>query len=390
MPRSEFYTRAGILSQLDLRPYSATTLYDRGGSNVTMPTFDDVGEGLYDDAMQFLNGRASLSASTFQAQWNAIWTAATGATPNATVEIDEDDKLRFEADLSFSINALAANASYGVNTAGQTSSLIGGRYVLVADNDWVRGTIDAEMAFTVPSAAIIVPAQGYRVQDIPSLINGPASVDTLELLELNASYDVRWYIDDDGHAAWASPNNTTISWTNTDFRDLLGFDGSEVTSLVGASTYGATSTYPVAGVLVPSRPVVRQNPGIAEESSARRTMGNGWASNQRGTFQQHTVEFYIDGPFDCKDEMQHWLRRCLPRLGNGRKVTFYQDWGDSRLAAREFDDPTPYSDTYTSEDNGFRGRIEAWMVDNSGARYMDFPRRYRRRIPATLVIEETP
>lgn len=387
MPRNEFHTTAGILSQFDARAWSGLTLFNRGGTDVSMPAFTEVGEGIYDDAMQFLNGRASLVNSTFAALLEAAWTAATGATPNVSVGINGDDKLEISADLQFSAAAVPYHGDYGINPAGQSSTLSSGRYVLTADNDWQRGVIYGMIAFTVPLGTCSAPLYGSTAQDLPSLINAMA-VETLEYLELAAGYDVRWRIDEDGHAHWSSPSSTSITWVNTSFRDALGFTGSETVTFSPLFGYASTSTYPIAGVIVPSRPVARQNPGAIEETSAKRTMGNGWASSTRGTFQQHTIFFYLDGPLDCKDEMQHWLRRCLPYLSTGRGVTLYQDWGDSRLAARDFDNLDAYSDTYTSEENGFRGRIEGWVVDNSGARYMEFEHRYRRRIPLTLVIEE--
>ena len=390
MPRNEFYARSGILSQFDAREWSGVDLYDRGANTIAMPTFTEVGEGLYDDAMVFLNGRGSESGQDFASQLETIWNAATGATPNVAITINEDDKVEISADLVFSVNAVANNAVYGFDTAGQTAVAVGPRFVLTAVNDWQRGPIfGGQIVFSVPGpAAIVVPTNGQWRQDVPSFIS-IASGDTLESRE-NSADAVTWHIDDEGRAVWSSTTNTALSWTSTTFRDALGFDGSESVIAGAGGTYTSTSTYPIAGVLIPSRPVARQNPGVAEESSSRRTMGDGWVSSCRGTFQQHTVVFYIDGPLDCKDEMSHWLRRCLPRLCNGRKVTLYQDWGDSRLAAREFDNVDAYSLTYTSEEDGFRGRIEGWVADNSGARFMEFENRYRRRIPATLLIEEAP
>ena len=386
MPRNVFKTRFGLLSQLDLRSLSGVTLYDRGGSSVVMPSFSGVGVGLYDDALAFLNGRGALTAKTFAVQLESIWNAATGATPNVTVEIDTDDKLRIEADLVFAINATVGTATFGVNTAGQTAVLVAGpRYQLIADNDWLRGSIDDVMVFSVPSAVIIVPAAGYTVQDLPTLIN-TKSGDTLESLEDAAGYDVWWYVDDDGHAAWASPSSAAISWASTDFRDLLGFTVNEAVTLTAPSTYGSTSTYPIAGVLVPSREVVRQPPRVHEESSFMRTDSNGLVGVLRNTFPQHALDFHLDGPLDCKDEMSHWLKKCMPRLSNGRRINFYQDWGDSRLAANVW--AQDYGDTYTVELDGFRGRIEGWVADNGGARAMTFPFRLRRRIPLSIIIEE--
>ena len=236
MPRKFVRVRFGILSQLDLRPLRGQTLYDRGGSSVVMPAFGEVGQGLYNDAMVFLNGRGALSARTFEAQLNAIWNAATGATPNATVNIDSDDKIRIEADLTFAINATAGNATFGVNTSGQTASFDGSRWVLIAEGDWLRGPVGDVMVFSVPSSAIIVPASGYIAQDIPALINtgsGGQGGQTLEQLESAAGYEVWWHIDEEGHAKWASAANIPITWTSTNFRNLLGFTGDESLSFDG-------------------------------------------------------------------------------------------------------------------------------------------------------------
>ena len=59
MPLNNPAPQFGLLTAYDLRDLSATELFTRsGGSAVSLPTFT-TGQGVYEDGLFFLNGRAS-------------------------------------------------------------------------------------------------------------------------------------------------------------------------------------------------------------------------------------------------------------------------------------------------------------------------------------------
>ena len=64
MPLNNPAPAFGLLTAYDLRQLSAKTIFSRsGGSAVSLPTFS-TGDGVYEDAVSFLNGRALHSDMT--------------------------------------------------------------------------------------------------------------------------------------------------------------------------------------------------------------------------------------------------------------------------------------------------------------------------------------
>tara|TARA_Y100000593_G_C4224202_1_gene293551 strand:+ start:54 stop:470 length:417 start_codon:yes stop_codon:yes gene_type:complete len=125
-------------------------------------------------------------------------------------------------------------------------------------------------------------------------------------------------------------------------------------------------------------------------ATGKRKIAGGWVSNKIGSYRGETITFYVDGPADIKDLTRHFTDHFISYLNTGARVNVYQDWGDSRrsLAADDVDDTQrAYDLLYTSENNGFRGRIRANMM-SSGPYQLTYPQRLRRRSPITIRIEE--
>ena len=61
MPLNNPAPRFGLLTAYDMRDHSGQEIFTRsGGSAVSLPTFSS-GQGVYEDAIFFLNGRAADS-----------------------------------------------------------------------------------------------------------------------------------------------------------------------------------------------------------------------------------------------------------------------------------------------------------------------------------------
>jgi len=155
---------------------------------------------------------------------------------------------------------------------------------------------------------------------------------------------------------------------------------------MGGGLYAQLGTYPAYGVIRPTRPVTRQALFVDQEAEAVRLTGGGWAGVRRGSYIRHGIEWYLDGPADERDLHQHWLRRVAPRLTPGAPVSIYQDFPETRASVPE---PSPYSTTQTPEKNGIRGVIDGQVYDISGSLAANWTRPLRRRVPMSLVVEET-
>ena len=113
-------------------------------------------------------------------------------------------------------------------------------------------------------------------------------------------------------------------------------------------------------------------------------------SNRIGSYVGETIRLFVDGPADIKDLTRHFTNHFVGYINQGARINVYQDWGDSRRALAE-DDVTDsqraYDLLYTSEENGFRGRVRGSM-SSTGPYQLTYPQRLRRRSPITIRIEE--
>lgn len=392
MPRNAAYTRTAVSAQFDARGWSATAIFSVTGSPRTLPTYSGVGDGIYDDMILFLNGRGCQSGHTMADQILASWPV--GGT---TLEcyIGDDDKLVFKSSINFSITSSSTDLElFGINPSGQaTGGISGGFYYLYADNDWQRGNVphDSHLQFIASSTLFNVYFPMY--QDVPTACPVTAISGTLESLSPDSGQR-HWGINENGIVWWSHISSTApLSWSDLDFMRYLGFTGDEA---VVAGTSGSYS-YALGlcrGYACPYRPFVFNNVSIEEEASAKRLDSGQWVGVHRGTYQMRSLRFYLDGPMDAcitvtkqvYDMHQHWLRFCMNVLSFGMPVTIYMDVGDTRLTGYTAEGDE-YSTTVTVEENGYRGRLEGYIVNNDGMSAIVWTKRMRRRAPVTLVMQ---
>ena len=413
MPHLDSAPTFAICSSFDPSAWAGVTLFNRGGTNVVGSTD---WTSPVEDAITFLNGRGSEVGNTFSEQ--LLYEIAANAIPGTwAVSLERTDKLRVQVSgagaAPFSLGPVAGTADWAGLGGTVNSSLVLGVHIVDMPLNWIRGNVDNPiLQFTSGASSFKAPAASVvqRVQDVPVYMrllgNGDAD-DTYPTLNLavldNAANDaiykrIRWGVDNSGHVYCTYPNGINdITWTSTTFRDRLGFTG--LVANLGRDTlsyngsiglYTYTAANPLPGVLVPSRPIENQEYIVDVVGSSRRTISNGWVSNQVGSYRGETITFYVDGPADIKDLTRHFTDHFIGYLGTGTRVNLYQDWGDSRRALAEYDvddSQRAYDLLYTSEDNGFRGRVRANMV-SAGPYQLTYPQRLRRRSPITIQIEE--
>jgi hypothetical protein len=397
MPLNDPSPNFALITSFDARQWSGVTVFEQDGNSITLPTFA-AGAGVYEDALFFLNGRSSLSSltemvsslATFGSDWQ--------------VSINGDDLLEISnASTAFSIAPIGDDV-FGWGT--QTASIVGGRLVVTAELDWMRG-IYLGGRFTLTSgggsftAPFVSDAAKAPRQDIMTLLrNRGVTSDADELYSttcLEALHEAAqssnystffWLINDDGHVEAHYPTSYgAITWSSTSFRDRLGFSGSEVADHPFTGYDRITADRPLPGALFPSRPYQAHFYSTETESTARRLLGGGYVSNFLGSYVTSNLTFDVDALLDQKDLYRHFTEGFLPYCGEGERVNFYQGWGDSRRSLRSglvsINQPA-YDLLYTSENNGDLGRLRCSM------RSTDFDLSFgalKKRVPVTVSLE---
>tara|TARA_Y100001970_G_scaffold246651_1_gene314758 strand:+ start:192 stop:1397 length:1206 start_codon:yes stop_codon:yes gene_type:complete len=399
MPLNNPSPQFGLLTAYDLRDYSGLEIFSRsGGSAVSMPTFT-AGQGVYEDALFFLNGRMiadDLSNAFFKAKsFGSSW----------VVSIDEFDKIKITSDVDFEITNIGSNDALGIGTSTINATQSGSDYHVFAPNDWTRGSINLESVnYRIDevgggAATFNAPSVNIHIQDLSCSVRDRAStsdadvfgVDSLEKLDQveQGNETINWFINDQGYVACAYLTSLGhISWTNTTVRDLLGFTGNESPATYATSYSLITATHKASGVLIPSRPYQNHHLRVQNLSQSRRKISGGYVSNYIGTYVTSALSFDLDALLDAVDDYQHFVHRWLPYCSAGERINFYQDWGDSRRALRTAQTnnvQTSYDSLYTSEDNGERGRIRGSLVTSDFN--LAYPSRLKRRVPVSLEIE---
>ena len=396
MPLNDPSPNFALITSFDARQWSGVTVLTQLGSPVTLPTFA-AGAGVYEDALFFLNGRSSLSSltelvgalATFGSDWK--------------VEINGEDLLEISnASTAFSIAPIGDDV-FGWGT--QTASVVGGRLVVTASLDWMRGLyLGGRFTLTSGGGSFTAPysSTSYRPrQDIMTLLRNRGvtsdadelySTTCLEALHETAlsssSSTVFWLINDDGHVEAHYPAlNGDISWNSTSFRDRLGFSGSEVEVVTSDDYVKITADRPLPGALFPSRPYQAHFYSTETMSTARRLLGGGYVSNFLGSYVTSNLTFDLDALLDQTGLYRHFTEGFLPYCGEGERINFYQGWGDSRRALRSglvsINQPA-YDLLYTSENNGDLGRLRCSM------RSTDFDLSFgalKKRVPVTVSLE---
>lgn len=381
-------------SQINSKPFV------RGATAVTGTWSDN-----YEDMISFLNGRGMangknlpdilLASSTFGTNWH--------------VGINADDKVEISSTHAFKIKFDPASIFVddsdvlGIGTdfvQYNGSATIGSpllAYKVTAPSEWLRGEVISfsyiieEVGgggaflfnFSGGSQDLIVACRERGNGDIDDLSSG-----TLEGADITAtSGDTRWYIDNNGHVVNSSIGITALTWSDTSFRDFLGFTGDESSTSVNGYTV-LTATHPCEAVLVPSRPYQQNHISTENASQSRRKIGGGYTSNYVGTYNTTVLGFDLDANLDLINLYQHFIHKFINHASKGERVNFYQVWGDSRrsLISSDVNADQPAHDLiYTSSRNGFEGRIRGCMITTEFN--LMFPNNMRRRVPVNMRIE---
>lgn len=414
MPNITFpHPRFALASRFDARRWTGHDLFKRGdGDPVAMPAFD-LGEGLYEDALAFLHGYGSGRAFGARVAPYAI-----------SFSLTSDDRIRIlnTGIANATLQASPFNAWWGLPTIATVIPLGGG--TLTGSNEWRRGLVWSGLSATPPRLTFTVTGQlgSFRCPPEPSIMQNiiiglrergeeedldDKGLITLEDLD-NATNDatdlsIRWGITDEGHVYWSSTHpdcEEGITWLSDTLRRRLGFSGLETvyTDDPGGIEGGISSGYlcfsiadkPLPGFITPTRPLHVQDPYQEEEGDQKRLTNGSWASHSIGSFRGYDIEFFLDGPDDTVDLHREYLllRQTYCRLGE--PLTLFQDWGDSRraLEAYHVDVLQPaYDLLYTSDRNGYRGRVRCRLSATTGRAEAAWDGDFRRRAPVQLSLD---
>lgn len=395
MPVNNPSPNFALHAAFNARTWSGVNVFNRGLINITLPTFS-TGEGIFEDAISFLNGRGKDSGFST----SDLLQAGSAFGSNWSVTINENDKVVISCDNSFKIKIKSGDdilgvqlTSYGTASTSYTCPL-----------DWTRGNgvnlgtisfVDSsdanEFTFTMNA--------GMKAQDVIVCIrergttNDIDDVNTTNCIEeldstANSNQYISWYVNDSGHVECMYYNTVgDISWVSTTFRDRLGFSGNETPS--GSTVKTLTADYPLPGSLYPTRPYQDHHMITNTNTQARRKIGGGYVSNFIGSYVSSVLSFDLDALLDTKDLYRHFTNNFIQYIPPGERINFYQNVGDSRrsLITSGITASQPaYDLLYTSEDNGNTGRIRASII-NSESVNLVYPNRLKRRVPVSLTME---
>jgi len=402
-----------LLTEWDMRSFAGQSLFDRGAAAVVAAS-----TYYYEDALSLLNGRGSEGTRDLGSDISASVGVAIGTI---TATVNADDRLEITSTdvlSSFAVSPGADNAFFGFDVAGQA-----GGPTITAAGEWTRGTrqnrhlsITYTPGIGAPVGPFFAPSIPYSAQGIVNMLrprDNAAAVndsdnlhfaDCIEVLDnaTHATDVIRWGLSDTGRtfASWdASAGLGDVVWISTTFRDRLGFTGAEVPlnvlSPTGASVRVLLSTFPAAGVLVPTRPLVRLLERREEVTRTLRLTDGDVASNASGASTGWDLSFFLDGPADSRDLHRHWLEQWLPYAQLGGHCSIYQQWGDPRRAvstraSTHSTSNTPaYSLLSTPEQDGERGRLRCRRdPSDASRRQVQWPGVLRRRVPTSLVLSD--
>lgn len=403
--------------EFDARAWTDTAVIslDGGSTDVSLPDYS-TGEGVYDDPVAFLLGHGSQLIRSLAKEPGTLWTGG-GKGGTLSVDIGPDDLVRVRciggAAETFTVTG-SANNVLGFRGAVAAVSDGSGGFVATATHQWVRGPIDLTDSDTTISITpgsgggpYVVPSYGGIAQNVPVLIRGRSAAsgdddghatDCLERL-LNDAHSailqtVRVHIDATGHVVITAPSSvfTGIDWPSTTFRDRLGFTGNE-TRVVASSIASITADLPLPGFLVPTRPLDRLNWSSFTVAAGGRAASGIVTATTMGTYHRVSLRTYVDGPADERDLHHHLLHGVAPYLVPGAGVSLYQDWGDTRRARRTREvtaDAPAYDTAYTSEEDGYRGRLRLQVPADFTDLAVDWPGALRRRAQLDLSLEVNP
>jgi hypothetical protein len=410
MPRRDHCPLPGVYSGFDVTPWAGADLFTVGiaaAPTVTVPTVasgslgdpDAPGVGEYVDVIEAMTGFGSETDTHLGALLTAAW-AALGRAGTVSVTIDEDD--RIAVSLAGAPTTIELTSGGGSDPLGLGGAIeVDNGETTTAAGDWVRGVVDATATITVGDGVGTEVVTLPRCQDVRILVREREGFDDLDdrgrwCLE-HGDATIRLGVTADGRAWWATSREgvlTGMTWDSVTFRDRLGFSGNETITTWG-DWRGQIADHPLPGVVHPTRPIRRQTPRSESVGEEQRLVGGGYSSVHVHTVRGWRIEMWVDGPLDSGlDLHRHWLEMLTdPALcASGRRITLYQDVGDSRRALdprRVTADQPAYDTLYTSEDGPYRGRIVGFVNPATGRELeVEQEGRFRRRYPVAFVMDE--
>ena len=397
MPSSSPAPDFALLSAFDARTWSTVNVFRRGSNTVSLPTFA-TGDGVYEDAVSFLNGRGQVASKSLTDLCQSLKTFGT----TWTVLLNSSDQINITCtDAAFTVTLVSGVDALGFGSSA-VASVFGVLNVATAPNDWRRenmapivykidevggggATFNLITTFTTQA-----PINTLRLQS-RSDDDGGNSADNLTYLDTQAqsSNEAYWLLSDDGHVECRYATSIGgITWDSDTFRNRLGFSGSETpTTDAGVSTLRAE--YPLPGALFPSRPYQSHHLEVETPAQIRRKTGGGYTRNLISSrpFVTSRLSFDLDALLDQKDLYQHFIHEFSQYALSGARVNFYQCWGDPRRSlqtASVSGSQSAYDLLFTSQDNGDYGRIRASATNSAvNLAYPDL----RRKVPVNLDLE---
>lgn len=376
MPSGSFAPTVAFIAGADLRPFAGQTVLRRGVDDLILPLWDVAGAGVFQDFLDFFNGRGEYRSLTQRAQegLDALY-------PGESIFfwLTEADRVYVECSLPFQLHANGATAPYGWPAQGEpypATATGSGSWRIEAPQEWIRGAFEEPNRWSIdidPAGAKVGLAFGARGlhQDVITSLRASGSNpftdedgrggESLQSLDGLASSQtsILWSLDAEGRVVVSySTAVDDIEWVSTSFRDLLGFTGLETPETIGFYKK-LTSTYAPAHVLIIDR-LARISRSLNRDLSTIRLSNGRYGVVHRGDHSRLGVEFYLRGPATQRDQVGLYLARFTRVVPGGFALNFYQEWGDPRRARRAHEvnaTQSAYTLTRTSERDGQRGRI---------------------------------
>lgn len=378
---TQYDAPAMLMASFNARAWSGVAVFNRGGANVTLPTYGAIGEGLFRDPLDFLNGRGQSASECLPGAVAAAWTGA----GTATCGIDATDRFYIQSSAEdFEVAAGANNSIYGFDPSGH--GLVGGAapFRRTAPNPWRLGPIVNASISIDPAAAAAFPAGGSRYhQDLVTAIRELGSGDSDDRNQANSLQaldagiyggSARWLVDETGHVvtAWRTGTMGSVTWLSATFRARLGFSGSEVLATAGGVDY-LRADHPLPGVVLLKSGLELHEIETVTLEQVRDLTGGGMASVTTDTHQIRHAAAYLWGPSmgSAHDMHRHYVGSAqVPGFMNyardGRRwVTLYPRWGDPRrwLDPRAVSISQPAANLlFTAGLDGYRGRVEGSLA----------------------------
>lgn len=388
-----------LMSSVDITAFTGGLLSRSNSVNATQFT-----KKKFEDMITFLNGRGMasgldlssqlLTSSNFGTDWHI------GIDNNDKVEISSTHTFRIKfndaSTLTSNVDIFGIGASF-IDYSG--SATIGTpllAYKVTSPNEWIRGEIVAfsyiieeigggSASFTwnfVGGAQDLIIA--CRSRGNGDLDDSTECLEAEDLASNTSAGDIRYYLNDEGKVVTSYVGIANITWSNTDFRNRLGFTGNETVQTINLYSVVTADNY-CPGVLIPTRPYQNCHLSADNISQSRRLIGGEHVSNYIGTYITTNLMFDLDARLDQIDLYRHFTNNFISYISKGERINFYQVLGDSRrslIAASYTADQPAHDLLYTTSRNGEEGRVRACLLTNSFN--LQYPTRLKRRVPINL------